>query len=66
MQLLTPEQLAERWQVTKFQIYALSRNRQIPCVHIGRYYRYHPEMIERFEMEQLGFSMKEEQSCQQS
>ncbi len=50
-QLLTAEQLADRWQVPKSHIYHLTRTGQIPTVKLGRYYRYAPPAIERFETE---------------
>ena len=49
MQLLTAEQLAERWQVPTSQIYRLTRDGAIPTVKLGRYYRYSPAAIEAFE-----------------
>jgi excisionase family DNA binding protein len=48
-QLLTADQLAERWQVSKSQVYRLSRERYLPTVHIGRYYRYRIEAVEDWE-----------------
>lgn len=52
-QLLTPEQLAERFGVTKGWVYARSREwvrsngrRGIPTVPLGRYYRYRQDAIE--------------------
>ncbi|MDP9346372.1 MAG: helix-turn-helix domain-containing protein [Actinomycetota bacterium] len=48
-QLLTADQLAERWQVPKSQVYALTRSGVIPTVKLGRYYRYSPAAIEAFE-----------------
>ena len=39
-QLLTAEQVAERWQVPKSQVYRLTRDGAIPTVKLGRYYRY--------------------------
>jgi excisionase family DNA binding protein len=48
-QLMTAEQLAERWQVSVEQVYALSRKGDIPALRLGRYYRYKLEAIERFE-----------------
>jgi excisionase family DNA binding protein len=48
-QLLTAEQLAERWQVKPSQIYRLSRERELPTVRIGRYYRYSIDAVEAFE-----------------
>lgn len=47
--LLTAEQLAARWQVPTSQVYRLTRDGAIPTVKLGRYYRYHPVAIERFE-----------------
>ncbi len=47
--LLTADQLAERWQVPKSQIYRLAREGRIPIVQIGRYYRFKPAAIEAFE-----------------
>jgi excisionase family DNA binding protein len=47
--LLTPEQLAERWQVTKGHVYRLSREGKIPAVKLGKYYRYRLDAIEAFE-----------------
>ncbi len=58
--LLTPEQLAERlgleWPSQKGWIYARSREwvkshgrRGIPTVPLGRYYRYRPDAIDRWE-----------------
>jgi excisionase family DNA binding protein len=47
--LLTAEQLAKRWQVPTSQVYRLTRERKIPVVKLGRYYRYRLDAIERFE-----------------
>ena len=49
-QLLTPEQLAERWQVSKAHVYRLTREDKIPTVKLGRYYRYRLDAIERYEL----------------
>lgn len=49
-QLLTAEQLAERWQVSPAHVYRLTREKQIPAVKLGRYYRYRLDAIERFEV----------------
>ena len=49
-QLLTAEQVAERWQVPKSQVYRLTRDGAIPTVKLGRYYRYRLDAIERFEL----------------
>jgi excisionase family DNA binding protein len=48
-QLLTAEQLAERFQVPVSQIYRLTRDGTLPAVRLGRYYRYSPAAIEAFE-----------------
>ncbi len=49
-QLLTAEQLAERWQVPKGQCYRLAREGAIPCVELGRYRRFRLDQIEAYEM----------------
>lgn len=49
--LLTPEDLAERWQVSKAHVYRLTREDRIPTVKLGRYYRYRLDAIERYELE---------------
>ncbi len=48
-QLLTADQVAERWQVPKSHVYRLAREGRIPCVELGRYRRFSPAAIERFE-----------------
>lgn len=48
-QLLTAEQLADRWQVPKSQVYRLTRDQRIPAVRLGKYYRYRVDAIEAFE-----------------
>lgn len=50
-QLLTAEQVAERWQVPKSQVYRLSRDGLLDgvLVAIGRYYRYRLDALERWE-----------------
>jgi excisionase family DNA binding protein len=52
-QLLTAEQLAERWQVGTSHVYALTRSGAVPAVKLGRYYRYRLDAIERFELGDL-------------
>jgi len=47
--LLTAEDLAERWQVTKHQVYRLARDGHLPTVTIGRYYRFRLAAIEEWE-----------------
>lgn len=48
-QLLTAEQLAQRWQVPKSHVYRLTREGTIPAVKLGRYYRYSPAAIAEWE-----------------
>ncbi len=47
--LLTAEDLAERWSVSKGHVYRLSRDGALPTVRIGRYCRYRLAAVERFE-----------------
>ena len=49
-QLLTAEQLADRWQVPKAHVYTLTRRGEIPTVKLGKYYRYRLDQIEAFEV----------------
>ena len=49
-QLLTAEQLADRWQVPKSHVYRLAREGRIPTVELGRYKRFRIDAIERFEI----------------
>lgn len=49
MKLLTADQLADRWQIPRSQVYRLTREQKIPSVKLGRYYRYSPAAIEAFE-----------------
>jgi excisionase family DNA binding protein len=48
-QLLTADELSQRWQVPKSHVYRLARERAIPVVKLGRYYRFRLEAIEQFE-----------------
>ena len=50
--LLTVNELAERWQVSKGQIYTLARSGKIPTVVIGHSYRFRLEAL--IEWEQRG------------
>jgi excisionase family DNA binding protein len=52
-QLLTADQLAERWQVPKSHVYRLTRDGKLKgaAVPLGRYSRYKLDGIERFERE---------------
>lgn len=47
--LLTADELAERWQVTRGHVYYLTREGVLPTVRIGRYYRYRVAAVEAFE-----------------
>jgi len=48
--LLTPQELAERWQVKLSWVYSKTRSGEIPkAPRPGRYYRYVESEIERFE-----------------
>ncbi len=48
--LLKAEELAERWQVPKAQVYRLSREGDLPTVRVGRYYRYSLAPVEAWEL----------------
>jgi Helix-turn-helix domain len=49
-EILTAEELAERWQVKVSYVYAKTRSGEIPKVPLpGRYYRYRLDVIEAFE-----------------
>ena len=48
-QLLTADQLAQRWQVPKSHVYRLAREGRIPTVELGRYRRFRLDAIEQFE-----------------
>ncbi|MDQ3091302.1 MAG: helix-turn-helix domain-containing protein [Actinomycetota bacterium] len=50
-QLLTADQLSERWQVPKSQVYRLAREGSLPVVQLGRYKRFRAAAIEEFERE---------------
>ncbi len=49
-QLLTAEQLAERWQVSRDLVYELTRGGRLPAVKLGRVYRYRLDALETFEI----------------
>jgi excisionase family DNA binding protein len=51
-QLLTPQQLADRWQVPKQHVYRLTRRGDIPHLKLGKYIRYRLDWIEAYEREQ--------------
>lgn len=49
-EILTAEQLAERWQVKVQWVYAKTRSGEIPRIPLpGRYHRYRIDVIEAFE-----------------
>ena len=48
--MLTPDELADRWQIPKSHVYRLTREGRIPVVKLGRYYRYRLDQIEQFEL----------------
>lgn len=48
-QLLTAEQLAERWQIKPSTVYSLTRRGAIPTVRLGRLYRYRLAAVEDYE-----------------
>jgi excisionase family DNA binding protein len=50
--LLTADDVAERWQVSRSQVYALVRAGKLPTVAIGRYYRFRLDAL--IEWEQHG------------
>lgn len=47
--LLTPDDLAVRWQMPKASIYRLTREGMVPVVQLGKRYRYRLAAIEEFE-----------------
>ena len=53
-EILTAEQLAERWQVPKSWIYAKVRTGELPRLPLpGKYIRFRLETIEEFERGEL-------------
>jgi excisionase family DNA binding protein len=51
-QLLTAEQVAERWQIPVSHCYRLAREGRIPSVRLGRYVRFRLDALEAFELQQ--------------
>jgi excisionase family DNA binding protein len=47
--LLTADDVAERWQVSRSQVYGLVRAGTIPTVAIGRYYRFRLDALVEWE-----------------
>lgn len=53
-EILTAEQLAERWQVEKQWIYAKCRSGELPKIPLpGKYVRFRLDVIEAFERGEL-------------
>jgi excisionase family DNA binding protein len=53
-EILTAEQLAERWQVKVQHVYRMTRDGAIPCIPLpGKYRRYRLDTIEAFERGEL-------------
>jgi excisionase family DNA binding protein len=50
--LLTAEELAGRWTVSKAHVYRLAREGGLPVVKIGRYYRSRLSTVEAWEAAQ--------------
>jgi len=48
-QLLTAEDVADRWKVPKSHVWRLARERGLPCVKLGKYRRFSISAIEDFE-----------------
>lgn len=48
--LLVADELAERWQVPKAQVYRLAREGKVPAVRVGRYMRFSMAAIEAWEL----------------
>jgi len=47
--LLTPAEVAARWQVTVGQVQRLARDGRMPCVRVGRYLRFTLAQVEAWE-----------------
>ena len=50
--LLTAADLAQRWGVPLSQVYRMTRERDLPTVRIGRYYRYRLAAVRAWERDQ--------------
>lgn len=46
---LTTAQLAERWQVNPATVLAMAKSGTVPCMKVGRAYRYPLEGVRRWE-----------------
>jgi excisionase family DNA binding protein len=51
-QVLTADELADRWRVSRHQVYRLARDRKIPATWLGRYVRFRLDLIEGWEADQ--------------
>jgi excisionase family DNA binding protein len=47
--LLTPDEIADRWQVSRKKVVQLAREGRIPVVRLGRFPRFRLEAIEAWE-----------------
>lgn len=55
-EFLTAKDIAKRYQISLWTVYALVRNGKIPCgLRVGRSLRWPLEQIEEFEKQKLGF-----------
>ena len=53
-EILTAQDLAERWQVKVQHVYRMTRDGVIPCIPLpGKYRRYRLDVIEAFERGEL-------------
>jgi excisionase family DNA binding protein len=48
--LLTPDELAARWGVSRKQVYRLTSDGTIPVVRLGKHLRYRPDAIAAWEL----------------
>lgn len=48
---MTAQDVAARWQTTMSHVHRLAREGQLPVVRVGRFQRFSPAAIERFEAE---------------
>ena len=49
--LLTADDLADRWSVSRDKVYAMARDGHLNSVRVGRYVRFRTEAVEAFELE---------------
>jgi excisionase family DNA binding protein len=58
-EILTADELAERWKVEKTFVYRKTRSGEIPCIPLpGKVYRYRLDVIEAFERSELDSAEK--------